>query len=148
MIWNNGNYYQIYKLYFMFWDLSLSWSTPNLMLRRLFHLYDRNLLLIWVSVSVIAALRWTFFNFQISQTDAGVYTLIVTSSQFPGKNATAVFKVTAVHAKSTSTSALIAGICAAGIVGLILFAVLIMLTKRKKDLEKGKLLHLNFNLLP
>jgi len=59
-----------------------------------------------------------------------------------------VFKVTAVHAKSTSTSALIAGICAAGMIGLILFAVLIMLTKRKEDLEKGKLLHLNFNLLP
>jgi len=58
-----------------------------------------------------------------------------------------VFKITTVEPKTNYTFALIAGICAAGIVGLILVVVLVILTKRKKDLEKGKLLHLKFSLL-
>jgi len=58
-----------------------------------------------------------------------------------------VFKITTVEPNSNSKFALIAGICGAGIVGVILVAVLVILTKRKKDLEKGKLLHLKFSLL-
>jgi len=58
-----------------------------------------------------------------------------------------MFKISTIEAKTTSTTALIAGICGAGIVGLILVAVLVIVIKRKKHLERGKLLHLKFGLL-